>query len=131
MNISEANALNRVLDWLADLEAGERSESPFAMTAADQLVWLAGRANKALGAGHSVSTASERVVPKLLEHREQARRALAGLAAAQESDGAAQAVCRAIQSHLAHNGSLPWPSIRRPFEEWQTVQTVQAAEAGE
>lgn len=34
----------------------------------------------------------------------------------------AQAVCRAIADHQAHGGSIPWPSIRGPFEEWQRVK---------
>lgn len=42
-----------------------------------------------------------------------------GMEAAAESDGAAQAVCRALVIHEAHGGSIPWPSVRRPFEEWQ------------
>ena len=120
MNISEANAYQYLLDWLIDIEASDAADD----RAVTDIVWLAGRAHDTLSAGHTVVTASEEVAPKLLEHRELVRRALAGLAAAQESDGAAQAVCRAIADHQAHGGSIPWPSVRRPFEEWQRLQEV-------
>ena len=120
MNISEANAYQSLLRWLSDIEASDAADD----RAVTDIVWLAGRAHDTLSAGHTVVTASEEVAPKLLEHRELARRALAGLAAAQESDGAAQAVCRAIADHQAHGGSIPWPSVRRPFEEWQRLQEV-------
>lgn len=39
-----------------------------------------------------------------------------------ESDGQAQEVCRAIKRHLAHGGSLPWPSISRAYQEWADTQ---------
>jgi len=120
VNVSEANAYQSLLDWLIDIEASDAADD----RAVTDIVWLAGRAHDTLAAGHTVVTASEEVAPKLLEHRELARRALAGLVAAQESDGAAQAVCRAIADHQAHGGSIPWPSVRRPFEEWQRLQEV-------
>ena len=120
MNISEANAYQYLLDWLIDIEASDAADD----RAVTDIVWLAGRAHDTLSAGHTVVTASEEVAPKLLEHRELVRRALAGLVAAQESDDAAQAVCRAIADHQAHGGSIPWPSVRRPFEEWQRLQEV-------
>lgn len=126
MNISEANALNRVLDWLADIEASDRTDGEVL----GHLHFLAERANKALGAGHTGAAVVDLVWPKVLEHREQARRARSGLLDAQESDGAAQAVCRGIEAHLAHNGSLPWPSISRPYEEWQAIRTAQAEARG-
>lgn len=31
----------------------------------------------------------------------------------------AEAVCRALDAHVSHGGSIPWPSIRKPFEQWQ------------
>ena len=120
MNISEANAYQRLLDWLIDIEASDAADD----RAVTDIVWLAGRAHDTLSAGHTVVTASEEVAPKLLERRELLRRALAGLVAAQESDGAAQAVCRALADHRTHGGSIPWPSVRRPFEEWQRLQEV-------
>lgn len=120
MNVSEANAYQSLLRWLSDIEASDAADD----RAVTDLVWLAGRAHDTLGAGYAVVTASEEVAPKVLEHRDLVRRALAGLAAAQESDGAAQAVCRAIVDHQAHGGSIPWPSIRCPFEEWQRIREV-------
>lgn len=122
MNVSEANAYHRLLYWLVDVEASDATDD----RAVTDLVWLAGRAHDTLAAGHTVVTASEEVAPKVLEHRDLVRRALAGLAAAQESDGAAQAVCRALADHQAHGGSIPWPSIRRPFEEWEQIREVDA-----
>ena len=139
MNVSEANAYQSLLRWLSDVEASDAADD----RAVSDLVWLAGRAHDTLAAGHGVGspapaqrtsiwpplgwvTASEEVAPKVLEHRDLVRRALAGLAAAQESDGAAQAVCRALADHQAHGGSIPWPSIRRPFEEWEQIREVDA-----
>ena len=120
MNISEANAYQYLLDWLIDIEASDAADD----RAVTDIVWLAGRAHDTLAAGYTAVTASEEVAPKLLEHRALLRRALAGLVAAQESDGAAQAVCRALADHQAHGGSIPWPSVRRPFEEWQALREV-------
>ena len=34
---------------------------------------------------------------------------------------AAEAVCEAIAEHLRHGGTLPWPSIRHPYERWAEV----------
>lgn len=45
---------------------------------------------------------------------------------AADSDGAAQAVCEALGVHIAHGGSIPWPSIRRPFEEWAVMQPARS-----
>lgn len=118
MNVSEANAYQSLLRWLVDVEASDAADDP----AVTDIAWLAGRAHDTLGAGHTVVTASEQVVPKVLKHRDLVRRALAGLVAAQESDGAAQAVCRALADHQAHGGSIPWPSIRRPFDEWAAMR---------
>lgn len=50
--------------------------------------------------------------------------------AAADSDGAAQAVCRAIEAHCAKGGGIPWPAIRSPFAEWQAARR-DAAGAGE
>ncbi|MGH9209876.1 MAG: hypothetical protein ACRD2C_04250 [Acidimicrobiales bacterium] len=38
-------------------------------------------------------------------------------------DVAAQEVCRGIQLHLSHNGALPWPTIRRPYDRWHQLVT--------
>lgn len=120
MNVSEANAYQSLLRWLVDVEASDAADDP----AVTDIAWLAGRAHETLADGHTVVTASEQVVPKVLEHRDLVRRALAGLVAAQESDGAAQAVCRALADHQAHGGSIPWPTIRNPFDEWAAMQEV-------
>lgn len=46
-----------------------------------------------------------------------------------DSDGAAQAVCRAIEAHCAKGGGIPWPAIRSPFAEWQAAKRA-GADAG-
>jgi hypothetical protein len=100
MNISEANAvatLLRALDPASDRDA----TTPDPEWIADQLAFLAGRAGKALMVGLNID-------PRRILDR------LAGV----DSDGEAQAVCRAIAAHLAHNGALPWPSIRKPYDAW-------------
>lgn len=43
-----------------------------------------------------------------------------------DSDGAAQAVCRALADHVAHGGAIPWPSIREPFDAWVAAQRAVA-----
>ena len=121
MNVSEANAYQSLLRWLSDIEASDAADD----RAVTDLVWLAGRAHDTLAAGHTVVTASEEVAPKVMKHRDLVRRALAGLVVAQESDGAAQAVCRALADHQAYGGSIPWPTIRRPFDEWAAMQEAQ------
>ena len=98
MNVSEANAYQSLLRWLVDVEASDAADDP----AVTDIAWLAGRAHETLADGHTVVTASEQVVPKVLEHRDLVRRALA--------------------DHQAHGGSIPWPSIRRPFEEWAAMR---------
>ena len=30
----------------------------------------------------------------------------------------AEAVCNAIEAHVSHGGSIPWPSIRKPYDAW-------------
>lgn len=39
-----------------------------------------------------------------------------------DSDGAAQAVCRALADHQAHGGAIPWPKVRGPFEDWKQLR---------
>ena len=41
---------------------------------------------------------------------------------AADSDGAAQAVCRALDEHSSTGGRIPWPSVLQPFLRWKDVQ---------
>lgn len=108
MNVGESIAVGRVIDWLANPD----SDPEGATTA---LGFLAGRADACLHAGRT-----ETEVPGIVER-------LTGRLAAADSDGAAQAVCRGLDTHVVHGGTVPWPTVRRPFEEWQAIQARQAA----
>jgi hypothetical protein len=33
--------------------------------------------------------------------------------------GLAQDVCRALDSHVSHNGGIPWPAVKCAFGAWQ------------
>lgn len=103
LTVTEAQA---VCDLLAALDPiGIRNDArPEPERVAKAVEFLAARAQKTLMAGPLVDP--KRIV---------------GMLAGAESDGAAQAVCRAIDDHLGHGGSLPWPSIRKPFEAWQAA----------
>jgi hypothetical protein len=63
----------------------------------------------ALRASHVLSTVGERL-------------------RAADSDGAAQAVARALDEHKRHGGSIPWPTIQRPVEEWRRLQDTELGE---
>lgn len=108
-----ALAINVVLSWLGvhDDSIERAPVDPDVLEAA--LFGLADAAEAKLHSGVDGDDVA-RCLPAVLERRR-----------GQESDGAAQAVCRGIEVHLAHNGSLPWPSIRRPFDEWAAMQEAQ------
>jgi hypothetical protein len=55
---------------------------------------------------------------------------ITGRLRALDSDGLAQVTCRALADHEAHGGTIPWPTVRRPFEEWKAAPIVSAAPAG-
>lgn len=107
-----AIAINVVFSWLGihDDSIERASVDPDVLEAA--LFGLADAAEAKLHSGVDGDDVA-RCLPSVLDRRR-----------GQESDGAAQAVCRGIQSHIGHGGSLPWPSISRPFEEWQLIQEV-------
>jgi hypothetical protein len=31
----------------------------------------------------------------------------------------AETVCEAMLVHVKHGGSIPWPGVRKPFEQWE------------
>ncbi len=110
MTITEANAVLALLDWLA----GKPNSAGRVITAgeaASHLELLADRAGKAL------QVAPDRSIPARIVER---------LAAA-DSDGAAQAVCRAMEAHTTHGGSIPWPSVAKPLAAWRAAQDGQLA----
>lgn len=47
---------------------------------------------------------------------------------AADSDGAAQAVCQALHEHDRHGGRIPWPSVLKPFLEWEQLQDRELGE---
>jgi hypothetical protein len=109
LTVTEAQAVFELMHWLADTplwRAGDQAPKVSDERALEHLQLLAQHAGRRL----------QLTIPT--EHLERA----IGHHQAAESDGAAQAVCRAIDAHLAHNGSLPWPSIRRPYDEWAEIQ---------
>lgn len=105
-----AIAINIVLSWL-DIHDDTIERAPVDPEALEAALFaLADAAEAKLHSGVDGDDVA-RCFPAVLERRR-----------GQESDGAAQAVCRAIQSHVAHGGSIPWPSISKPWGEWCDVQ---------
>ena len=109
-----AIAINVVLSWLGihDDSIERAPVDPDVLEAA--LFGLADAAEAKLHSGVDGDDVA-RCLPAVLERR-----------LGQESDGAAQAVCRGIQSHISHGGSIPWPSISRPFDEWAAMREDEA-----
>lgn len=115
MSITEANALLKVLDWL-----GYRHQVAGAFLVEevpddDAAAALTGLAQ--------VATARLQLSVDVDEVARAVQR-LSGRLAGAESDGAAQAVCQALARHVAKGGSIPWPSIERPFAQWQAAHTA-------
>jgi hypothetical protein len=114
LTVTEASAVFDLLHWLGwrqDWGLGVVADD----RAADALALLGQHAGKTL---------------QITVSRDEAKAAIANMAgpmAGANSDGHAQAVCQAIAVHLSHNGGLPWPSIRRPYDEWADAH--QRAEA--
>lgn len=111
MNITEANAVSSVIDWLVDIEAPAKPQP----RGATDLVWLAGRANKALGAGYTAAEA-DAALERIMEHR--------ATACADRYDGeAARAVCWELQRWLA-GGTAPLlpPSLIAAWDDWASLQ---------
>jgi len=120
LTVTEANAVFDLLHWIGGHQVapnGELVDTRCPVTpaeAADALALLGEHAGARL-----------QVTVRPAEARQAVQR-LAGRLAGADSDGAAQAVCRGIATHLAHNGSLPWPSIRRPYDEWVAAHDAAA-----
>jgi hypothetical protein len=56
-----------------------------------------------------VKSAAVQAIEALLEENRQYR----------QQQSHAEAVCEALLAHVNHGGSIPWPSIRKPFEVWR------------
>jgi hypothetical protein len=106
VNIGEANATYLVLGWLRRLTI--TSDPDIGHEEIDALRFLTERAYKTLAA------AAPELDPLAVVERLRAA----------DSDGAAQAVCRALAAHEAHGGSIPWPSVRGSFEDWQAAHVA-------
>jgi hypothetical protein len=111
MTVTQAHAVFDLVDWLSrtpkyggDLVTDDRAR--------EALRTLADHASHRL----QLTVSNARIDKAIAAHQ------------AAESDGAAQVVCRAIKSHLAHGGSLPWPSVRRPYDDW--LQAHEAWQGG-
>ena len=105
-----AIAINVVLSWLG-IHAEHLDRAPVDPEALEAALFgLADAAEAKLHSGVDGDDVA-RWMPAVLARRQ-----------GQESDGAAQAVCRALVAHKSHGGSIPWPSIRLPFEEWQRIR---------
>lgn len=124
MNISESTDLFKLLRWLGadphDVRAGAfRPERPTDEDAASALLRLGQRAGVRLQLpvyDHEAAEAFERLRARL---------------AAADSDGAAQAVCHALDRHERHHGgSIPWPSVRQPLEGWRAARARHPEPAG-
>jgi len=103
LTVTEANAVNRLVDYLITIE--ERGDPE--VEAAIQTL-IAG-ANKRLSAGarpEEAPTITRRIADRLQ---------------AADSDGAAQAVCRGLATHTSHGGTIPWPLISGPYGDWKEV----------
>jgi hypothetical protein len=105
MNIGEANATCKVLGWLRRLTITSDPDVGHDELAA--LEFLAARAGKAL----NVTAPAVDAVALVRRLR------------AADSDDAAQAVCQALLDHLRHGGSIPWPSISGPLDDWHVTVT--------
>lgn len=115
VTVSEASAVFDLLHWLGVHPLGEQLVDDD--RAARALELLANHAGKTLGIGVQPGEARQAIDK------------LAGRLAAADSDGAAQAVCRGLATHIQHGGSIPWPTIRRPLEDWETRRFVLEARA--
>jgi hypothetical protein len=100
VNVTEANAVFRLLDWLA---GSRRYLHQPEVSDADALTAIA-----TIGA----SAGNRLRVTFPPERAAEVHASIAGRLAAVDSDGLAQAVCRALVQHESHGGSIPWPSVR-------------------
>lgn len=101
LTVTEAQAVFDLLRWLGPRP--DDTEVVDVAQAAGAAQLLLERAGKRLQIGVRTDEGSEAV----LRHAERL--------------AAAEAVCEAIAEHLRHGGTLPWPSIRHPYERWAEV----------
>jgi hypothetical protein len=116
LTVTESSAVFDLLHWLGHHPTRDVAKVVTDDEAAAALALLADHAGRRLQ------------LPVRPDEVRQALARLGGRLAGADSDGAAQAVCRAIEGHVAHSGGLPWPSLRRPFEAWQEAHARCAPE---
>lgn len=111
LTLTESQAVFDLLLWLADKP---RRSGKVSDTEAIEALELLGRA-----AGRRLQMSPEARLPALIVERLRVA----------DSDGAAQAVCRAIVAQWAKGGliKIPWSSVREPFTAWALAH----AELGE
>jgi hypothetical protein len=110
LTVTEAVAVNTLLQFVAGASIYRDDHPVDDAEFAEAVAVLVTKAHKTLMAGvgrADVEAVVERICGRL---------------AATDSDGLAQATCRALADHEAHGGSIPWPSVRRPYEEWKAVR---------
>lgn len=104
LTVTEASAVNRVIDFVVGAARPDHDPArDDRAVLAEALAVLARSANKTLMAG-----ATPERVAAAFDAPPQPGSALAALA-----------VVDGLETHLSHNGSLPWPSVRRPLEAWR------------
>ncbi len=109
LTVTESQAVFVLLDWLAGAvppwDGGEIERG-----AIESMELLGAHAGKTLQ-----MVSDERLPGRVVERLRAA-----------DSDGAAQAVCRALDAHKRHGGSIPWPSVSGPFADWQAMHAAAA-----
>lgn len=104
MNISEANAMFRLLDWLG----ATRPMDPVTDgDVAEAWFLLAERAGKAL----QMPVTTRQVWEAFEAFGERLR-----------GTAEAEAVCEALARHVAHGGVIPWPQVEVPFGNWAAAR---------
>ena len=104
LTVTEASAVNDLLRWL-----GLHADSRFLHDSPEDIEGRA-RAAASLLADHAHQRLMAGVQGADVEER---------WSSIEADDLRAVAVCEALAFHESHNGSIPWPSVRRPYEAWK------------
>lgn len=98
--VSESNAINTVIRYIVG--GGNVTEHPTDDDVEAALATLARAAYKTLMAGATPDTV----------------RAAFADTPRPGTARAAVAVAEGLHRHASHNGAIPWPSVRRPYDTW-------------
>lgn len=109
LTVTEAQAVNDLLRFVAAAPdaSNEKVDEGRALEAAKL---LAAHAHKTLSAGLTGKDVSGVIWPRFTNRL-----------AARDARAATE-VCLALARHESHGGSIPWPSIERPFRAWREAQ---------